>query len=360
MDDVYGPLADSEFKCVLIKAIAAFEERTAHIDVPAHKAKQRSSLEEWAGFRCIIQFWLRAGQAAAKADMTQEDFEEHDAAILRGTALDQDILSMLSRGPSAFHVGMLPSFHLKLSAAASSQAELIKQETAKAAKSRYELFAAKLAADHETLREFVIGHGGLQDLLAWLEIKHKRKVVEQGADLVREFMLTRFMFIGANHVDGVLGEIADAVQSLTRRFNRSPKIIVRLDFNTPHVRDSLKLPKLARGIHFCLSQHQAGSIALLLMPDFPKEHSTHDADDEEAAITKACRALKVDVSKRFVVNIERGPQQTGISTNHCVVFALVGLRIYACISLATKAGCRQGQLRYHAMVHLRTPWALGR
>ena len=84
----------------------------------------------------------------------------------------------------------------------------------------------------------------------------------------------------------------DSKQTSRQFAGNAPYVIVWLDFNTPHTRDSTKLQKLCEMLHFILSRSPLKSVAVVWMPDFPKDATTLDM--EHHTILTELSKLKLD------------------------------------------------------------------
>lgn len=57
----------------------------------------------------VVQRWDETIAAVAEADLPKDEYKQLEDAVLKDSAIDQEILSMLQRCPGVFHIGMLPS-----------------------------------------------------------------------------------------------------------------------------------------------------------------------------------------------------------------------------------------------------------
>ena len=99
-------------------------------------------------------------------DLSREEFEELEKAILFGDAMDSQILGVIMRFPTSFHVGMIPDMRTNF-ATAEVDAETVEQIEAEQAKWEAELrlFKGNLMLDQKLIRATELGSQALHDIL---------------------------------------------------------------------------------------------------------------------------------------------------------------------------------------------------
>jgi len=98
----------------------------------------------WIDYRRIIQAWDETIEKVAAADLPKNDQTLLQDAVLKGNAIDTEILSMLDRRPRMFHLGMLPSCRSDVTG---TQAAEMAQAHNEASAARLKLFELELKAD---------------------------------------------------------------------------------------------------------------------------------------------------------------------------------------------------------------------
>ena len=89
------------------KALHCFEDEALHLDDRRAWRNIIPKIEQWRTYRNVIQHWLQTIRACCLADLPRQDFEELEAAILYGDAMDSQIMSVISRFPKNFLIGMI-------------------------------------------------------------------------------------------------------------------------------------------------------------------------------------------------------------------------------------------------------------
>jgi hypothetical protein len=282
----FGGLTEEEFDAIWVKALAWFNARTAHLDFSSTKAKYRPSQADWVNFRLVVQFWFRVMRNCCAKDMDPENYKDHLDTVLQGDALDGELIGMLSRGISFFHIGMLTSCAAQLTEDSYACSGAVQKSILEAAQARLNLLSLLLKGDWANIVKLQTGKNALADLLAWLEASHRREQAALGQarpksqdmkpcnntsnneELVLDYVDNHFQFLG--HTQGI-----DAVQpALMEKWEkiqcRNPYIVVWIDFNSPFSRDTVKLTKLIQFIGFCLGRSRRRSVCVMWMADIPK------------------------------------------------------------------------------------------
>ena len=104
-----APLTARQFDLMLKKAIKAHEEDTSLLDRDDLRAKCKPKEEHWLQYRKVVQQWDQSMAEVCQAELAPAEFELLEEAILRSRSMDREVLSMLQRRPSVFHIGMLPT-----------------------------------------------------------------------------------------------------------------------------------------------------------------------------------------------------------------------------------------------------------
>jgi len=81
-------------------------------------------------------------------------------------------------------------------------------------------------------------------------------------------------------------------------------MIIWLDFNVPHAMDKARMADLIAFVKHALGRSPAKSIAMLWMPDVPKENAS--LDDEATSIITVLKAAKLSVSDMVICLIKPG------------------------------------------------------
>ncbi len=157
----YTSLTEEEFDSMWPKALAWFHGRTSHLDCKASRAKFRPSQAEWATFRLIVQFWFRVMQKCCQKDMDTVSYQEHLETVLLGDALDSELMAMINRNISCFHIGMLTSSAAKLSEEATYNSGAMQKTILDAALAKLEMFRALLKADWANVKQLLMGVAGV-------------------------------------------------------------------------------------------------------------------------------------------------------------------------------------------------------
>ena len=62
----------------------------------------------WLQYRVVAQRRDETISNVAEADLPKDEHKQLEDAVLKDSAIDQEILSMLQRPPGVFHIGTLP------------------------------------------------------------------------------------------------------------------------------------------------------------------------------------------------------------------------------------------------------------
>ncbi len=101
-------LTEEQHEQILQKAFNCFEEEALHLpDRHAWKSLVPST-DDWRTYRSVIQHWNQTIRQCCEVDLSKEDFQELEKAILFGDAMDSQIKGILKRFPKHFHIGMIP------------------------------------------------------------------------------------------------------------------------------------------------------------------------------------------------------------------------------------------------------------
>jgi hypothetical protein len=211
----------------------------------------------------------------------------------------------------AFNISMLPCF---VGDAQKSLLLIAEDAVAKAAvtasKERFALFAAGLTKDQTQIALMNKGAHCLADLLDWLQLKHKREQVRKGEEAVRQTLSQSFKFLPCATWETAATDVAGLMHSYAVN-GVTPACIFLLNLHVPHMRDTLKLPKMFAALEAMLMKSPDKSVALVWMPDVMKDaEGALDADEEEQVIAKGLRAARLK-SERIVMMHEPAEGRAG-------------------------------------------------
>jgi hypothetical protein len=282
-----APLSAEQFDMMLSKAICTFEHDTAHLDRDELKAKSRPKEEHWLQFRQIVQHWTTSMMEVARQELTAEDFVLLEEAVLRSRNMDQEILAMLARRPAIFHLGMLPSLSVT-DIRVDDAAKAVQRAHSEACGGRLKVMEAELQADWATIMDVHQGHLQLRELLRWQALEHRRQQAALAQSLVDRYLGKTFPICQIPSWKDMGGQLALMSKAWDSGSNpKGPRrAVVLLDFNTPHSRDSLRLPSLIAAVaSTCKVLGPTETVVLAWMPNGPKEGSTRSADQDEVEIS---------------------------------------------------------------------------
>ena len=99
-------LAPQEHEALIEKLIAVFEsdmDQKGPDDAPA-----KVMPEQLFQYRWVIQSWVRTVGYCARADLDENNYQTVEQAVLRGDALDHQLVNCLTSYPLEFGLTMLP------------------------------------------------------------------------------------------------------------------------------------------------------------------------------------------------------------------------------------------------------------
>jgi hypothetical protein len=283
-------LSPHQFDLMLIKGIKIFELETAHLDRDDLKAKCRPKEETWLQYRKVVQQWDLSMGKVAEADLSSEDYSLLEEAILRSRTMDMEVLSMLARRPSVFHIGMLPTCCTQ-DMLVDETAKAVQQAHSEATLGKLKVFEAELRSDWAMLAETHQGSLQLKELLKWLELEHRRTQTITAQALVNRYMGKIFPVFSLSAWKDMPGQLALMAKAWDAESPpKGPRrAVILVDFNTPHSRDSLRLPGLISALaSTCKVLGPTQTIVMAWMPNVPREGSTKSAEQDEADIVAHC------------------------------------------------------------------------
>ena len=200
--------------------------------------------ETWLSYRKIIQAWDESICKVAAKDLPKADYDMLAEAVLTGKHMDAEILCVLNRRPRVFHLRMLPTCAVEVGS--DEVAADIAKAHVEAAAAKLKLFEAELRSDWATLREAEAAKQQLKELLHWLDLEHRRTQAALGEALVAKRMAKTHPVVQVEGWDKLASQLGLVVRSWDADSPDCPRrAILWLDFNTPHARDSLRMPALA-------------------------------------------------------------------------------------------------------------------
>jgi hypothetical protein len=272
-----SPLTAQQFDKMLLKAIKVYEEDTAHLDRDDLRAKFKPKEEQWLQYRRVVQQWDLSMAEVCRADLAAEEFELLQDAILRSRSMDKEVLSMLLRRPAVFHIGMLPTLSAR-EVQVDDAARQVQQAHVEASQSKFKVLEAELQADWASLLELQLGSQQLSELLRWLDLEHRRTQAATAEALVDRYLRKAFPVCNVaswRDMPGQLAMLAKLWDAERQGQVGARRAVVLLDFNTPHSRDSLRLPGLIAAIAStakACGPTETGVVAW--MPNLSKESSS--------------------------------------------------------------------------------------
>ena len=230
--------------------------------------------------------------------MSKDDYDLLEKAILSGSSMDAEVLSVLQRRPRVFHLGMLPTCQPEQTSDLAA-AEINKAHS-EASAARFKLFEAELKADWQLLEETECAKKELKELLQWLELEHRRNQAQLGATLVRRRLDKTHPILSIDSWDTLPAQLAllcrawdGDLQDGTRR------TILWVDFNTPHSRDTLKMPGLIQCLaNACKMLGPESTVVYAWMPNYSREDSPKGPDEDEVDITNFLKRAGFGLQKR--------------------------------------------------------------
>lgn len=235
----------------------------------------------------VVQRWDETIAAVAEADLPKDEYKQLEDAVLKDSAIDQEILSMLQRCPGVFHIGMLPSC---------SSGQLNVDEAAKAvvtahreaASGQLKVFEAELHSDWVTIAAMSAGSAQLAELLKWLALEHRRGQAALAEALVARRMAKHHLMLEIGNWQQLTGQLSLVLKgSDLAGATGTRRLVMVIDFNTPKSRDALKLSSMISAMASAAKVIGAErSIVMALMPNVPKEGSDTTPDEDEFALTK--------------------------------------------------------------------------
>jgi hypothetical protein len=249
----------------------------------------------------IVQRWDETISVVAKQDLPPDDYKQLEEAVLKGSMLDQEILRVLKRMPSIFHLGMMPtcsSGQFNANQAAKARMSAHKE----ALGSQLKNFKADLQADWAIIRDFSIGSASLRDLLQWLSLEQRRQQEGLAACLVNRHMAKYHPLVEISNWQQLSGQISlvlKASQPVPPGATR--RLVLVIDFNTPGSRDALKVSAMISAMASTAKVvGSERSIVLAILPNVPKEDSKTSVEDDEHALTTAFTKAGFKQQLRFV------------------------------------------------------------
>ena len=294
------------------KICSCFEDSALHLADRNRWVALKPNEEQWLAARQVVQHWDQTIKSCCQADLSGEDFEELEKAILYGDAMDSQIMGVIKRFPKSFHIGMIPDMRTNF-AQADVDAEAQEQIEAEYAKWQAELrlFKGSLILDQKLIRTVGVGSHALQDILEWNDAEHVRNQGLIGKSLVKQFVDRYLPIATASSWSNVPGAIAVLVQ---RTHNRDgaprnhPRFLAVLDFNTPNSRDALKITEMATCIANIFKNFGVERCALLAhMAAYPKEDSDIDPLEDEITIMNAFKKAGFHSQQRVRMLLQQPP-----------------------------------------------------
>ena len=305
-------LTTKQHELVLGKICLNFEDSALHQADRNQRAAAKPKMEQWLAARQVIQHWDFTMRACCEADLTKEEFDELEKAILYGDAMDAQILKVISRFPKSFHIGMIPDMRTNI---AEVDENTVAQEQVEAEQARWQaelrVFTSHLTADQKLIQKTQVGSRYLQDFLQWNEAEHVRKQGQVGKSLVNQFIEVNMPKAQAQGWAEVPGAVALLLQSIHNKEGAPknyPRFLAILDFNTPNSRDALKINEVVACVANIFKCHGPERCVLLAhMAAFSKEDSEQDPVEDEIAIMKALQKAGFHSQQRVRMLLQQPP-----------------------------------------------------
>ena len=255
--------------------------------------------ETWLSYRKIIQAWDESICKVAAKDLPKADYDMLAEAVLTGNHMDAEILCMLNRRPRVFHLRMLPTCAVEVGS--DEVAADIAKAHVEAAAAKLKLFEAELRSDWAALREAETAKQQLKELLHWLDLEHRRTQAALGEALVAKRMAKTHPVVQVEGWDKLASQLGLLVRSWDADSPDCPRrAILWLDFNTPHARDSLRMPALAAAMgNAARVLGPENTIIFVWMPSYSKEDSVKGPDDDEVEIVSLLKRAGFCVQRRI-------------------------------------------------------------
>jgi hypothetical protein len=289
-------LTKDQANFLMDKICSTFESDTCGLTSDDAKSKARMKADDILKSRDVARWWMHAGRQVAKQDLTSDAADDLMQTLLSTSLLDAEVSSLVQRGPSVFHKDMLPSFATSYGAADDALVAQMSSATVTAAKARWELFNIGLQHDHALMTRHRAATGGISALLEWKLLTHRREQAKEGTRLVKYYLDSQWQFLATERMDTVGAKLTETIGGLSA--NSQVNVLVFVDFNVPHTRDLNKLKQLCQNVAAVLKSAPS-SVALVWAPDFAKQNSGEDVDEEEAKIVKELKLAGLDPGRRL-------------------------------------------------------------
>ena len=236
-------LTPEQHEMMLTKGFEIYETETLHLTNLKEKLHYRPDLEQWLRYRIVIEHWDRTIRQVAKQDMSEPDFLEFEAAVLKSTIMDQQILDAIQGFPKTFHLAMIPDLKANFEEHLDQEQKDMELACQALWEASLKKFKLQLQTDQRLIRNTQVGSKALSDILDWLELKSKIALQQEARELASAFLYHYFPVVKADSWDQLAGAYAvaknmevprkEAVSMLTRgRY----LVILKLNFNVPNTR----------------------------------------------------------------------------------------------------------------------------
>lgn len=286
------PLSPKQFEMLLAKAVAIHEAHLAITSRADAKSKLKPSEEMWLQHRQVIQRWEETISLVAKEELSAEDFEVLRKAVEEDERMDGEIMCVINRRPPKFFLAMLPSCGLSERPADEAAGQMAKARS-DAASAKLRVFKLEMEADWEELQKVHLGSMQLRELLAWLELEHRRQQIETGQRLVARRMAEQHPVIEITAWDQLAGQLKQSATAWSvSKGGGKQRTVLWIDFNTPHSRDNLRLPAVLNALATCAKvMGEKDTVVLAWMPNCSKEGSNKLPEEDEQDIQLGARKV---------------------------------------------------------------------
>ena len=284
------PLTPLQHEMMLAKGFEVYEADSLHLTNLKEKLNHRPDLDIRLRYRTVIEHWDRSIRQVAKQDMSEADFLEFEAAVLKSTIMDQQILDSIRGFPKTFNLAMIPD----LKAVYEVQLDQEQKEMEVACNAVWEAslkkFKLQLLKDQQLIRSTHMGSKALADILEWLELKAKIALQIEAGELASTFLAYFFPVVKAETWDQLPGAYAvtktmevPRTEAVSKLLHGRHLVILKLNFNVPNTRDGMKLGSLCSAMATMAKQAGApNTILVVALATRTKEESTQDPLDRGA------------------------------------------------------------------------------
>ena len=191
-------LTPEQHEMMLTKGFEIYETETLHLTNLKEKLHYRPDLEQWLRYRIVIEHWDRTIRSVAKQDMSDEDFLEFEAAVLKSNIMDQQIMDAIRGYPKTFHLAMIPDLKANFEESLDQEQKDMELACQAVWEASLKKFKLQLQTDQRLIRNTQMGSKALADILEWLELKAKIALQKEAGELASAFLSYYFPVVKAD------------------------------------------------------------------------------------------------------------------------------------------------------------------